>query len=285
MGWLEVHRTVRGVPMEFREEFSDDFTRTQVSVPPRTFIVHPDGRLEDVTDRRPVSEPGDHCISIKVTDDPFKPKASSPEFAAEARSVQAEAEAPRNEENDEDYEDDEEKDHPLHVAIENMLNGKPPSEAELLPESLPKVSEWDLGGIDHLGPRGAYKMLENLEAHQELVEMRGRARRTVAAVRNLVEANRAPRCMQIKSDGTTCQAPAWGDRLLCYFHVRTQMKHYTEPDSNKLELPVLEDTRSLQVAITQICRFMADNRIDVRTGRALLYGIRMAERNLVEEEA
>src|SRR6185437_13977920 len=84
MGWLEVHRTVRGVPMEFREEFSDDFTRTQVGMPPRTFIVHPDGRLEEITGSVPVPEPGDRCISIKVTDDPFQPIASPPEFASEA---------------------------------------------------------------------------------------------------------------------------------------------------------------------------------------------------------
>ena len=91
----------------------------------------------------------------------------------------------------------------------------------------------------------------------------------------------APRCQFIRDDGTGCGSAALKGRALCYFHSRT-------PDGrkrsggrvnkpNSVEIPVLTDGRAIQIAVTGICRGLAQTTtMDSKRAKTLLYGLQIA---------
>jgi hypothetical protein len=106
----------------------------------------------------------------------------------------------------------------------------------------------------------------------------------------------SPRCQFIKADGEQCGSPALKRKRLCHFHSKT-----AEPRKRKsrkstgeaiaqdevtakrgekrpvaLELPVLEDDLAIQMAVTNICRQLADDSIDPKRASTLLYGLQVA---------
>jgi hypothetical protein len=94
-----------------------------------------------------------------------------------------------------------------------------------------------------------------------------------------------PRCQYIKADGERCGSPALKRKRLCYFHSKTadgrkRRKNApadSRPDrSSDLELPVLENDRAIQMAVTNICRQLAKESIDPRRASTLLYGLQVA---------
>ena len=110
-------------------------------------------------------------------------------------------------------------------------------------------------------------------------------------------ASDAPRCQFIKSDGANCGCPALKGRRLCHFHSKTSdggkrkrsKSHKTEgrgPDANGdtsvnrelpvLELPVLEDDLAIQMAVTNICRRLANESLEPKRAATLLYGLQVA---------
>jgi hypothetical protein len=93
-----------------------------------------------------------------------------------------------------------------------------------------------------------------------------------------------PRCQHIKTNVTQCGCPALRRRRFCYFHSRWRT---TRLDLNQvqsapaaIELPVLEDANSIQVALMQVMRLILSRQLDHKTGGLLLYGLQTASSNL-----
>lgn len=95
-----------------------------------------------------------------------------------------------------------------------------------------------------------------------------------------------PRCQHIKTNGTQCGSPALRRKRFCYFHNRWRA---TKLDLNNagalrvattVELPVLEDANSIQVALMQVMRLILCRQLDPKTGGLMLYGLQTASSNL-----
>jgi len=97
-------------------------------------------------------------------------------------------------------------------------------------------------------------------------------------------ASDAPRCRFIKADGEQCGAPALKKQRLCYFHSKTAggrtRRKKTGAESGApgsvLEMPVLEDDRAIQMAVTNICRQLLNQNIEPKVASSLLYGLQVA---------
>jgi len=98
--------------------------------------------------------------------------------------------------------------------------------------------------------------------------------------------NSIPRCEHLKVNGTQCGSPALRRNHFCYFH-----KHWQETrivlNANRarrgraaLDLPVLEDANSIQVALMQVMRLILSGQIDPKTAGLLLYALQTASSNL-----
>ena len=88
-------------------------------------------------------------------------------------------------------------------------------------------------------------------------------------------------CRHIKTNGMRCQSPALRESAYCYFHSRihTLAKAKTSVWDN-LKLPLLEDSASIQVAISQIVDASLSSRLDARRTGLLLYALQIASQNI-----
>ena len=88
-------------------------------------------------------------------------------------------------------------------------------------------------------------------------------------------------CRHIKTNCKRCQSPALGELAYCYFHARTHTmataKYIVFDD---LKLPLLEDSASIQVAISKITAAFLCSRIDARRTGLLLYAVQIASQNI-----
>ena len=87
-------------------------------------------------------------------------------------------------------------------------------------------------------------------------------------------------CHHIQPNGRFCQSPALRDDHFCYFH-RSSRERLKRQQRNAryqvpLELPVLEDAATIQLAIGDVLNALLLNRIDRKTASTLLYGLQMA---------
>lgn len=95
-----------------------------------------------------------------------------------------------------------------------------------------------------------------------------------------------PRCQHIKTNGVQCGSPALRRRKFCYFHNRWRATHLDLNRAGSLhftthvELPVLEDADSIQVALMQVLRLILCRQLDTKTGGLMLYGLQTASLNL-----
>jgi hypothetical protein len=88
-------------------------------------------------------------------------------------------------------------------------------------------------------------------------------------------------CRHIKLNGKRCQSPALRGSAYCYFHERTHMMaapNYIKFDD--LQLPLLEDSASIQVAISKITAAFLSSRSDARRTGLLLYAVQIASQNI-----
>jgi hypothetical protein len=92
------------------------------------------------------------------------------------------------------------------------------------------------------------------------------------------------RCEHIKVNGTQCGSPAIRKNSFCYFHGRWREQHITFATTAKtvpaIDLPVLEDANSIQVAIMQVLNLLLTGHIEHKTAGLLLYGLQTASANL-----
>lgn len=80
-----------------------------------------------------------------------------------------------------------------------------------------------------------------------------------------------PRCQHAKANNQPCGSPAMKSRRYCYFHDQARAR-----SKKQIRLPVLEDHRAIQMAITRICQGITDQAIDAKVGSTLLYGLQVA---------
>ena len=104
-----------------------------------------------------------------------------------------------------------------------------------------------------------------------------------------------PLCRHIMASGLRCQSPALTMQRSCYFHRRQTSRHknfspnprldpFFEPGRHIRLLPV-EDRSSLQMAISQTVNALATGQIEIKYGRAILFGLSLAAQQIRELEA
>jgi hypothetical protein len=92
---------------------------------------------------------------------------------------------------------------------------------------------------------------------------------------NLERADTAPRCEKVREDGTVCGSPQMKGYRYCYTHERM-----LQTQSQKLELPALEDANGIQMAIMRVQKALIDDEITEKKAGLLLYSLQMASSNL-----
>ena len=91
-------------------------------------------------------------------------------------------------------------------------------------------------------------------------------------------------CRHIKSNGSRCKSPALRGKPYCYFHARLHGPiNSPAPDGQTLELPLLEDRTSIQVALTRILSELGSAKLDTRRAGLFLYGLQIASQNVERE--
>ncbi len=93
------------------------------------------------------------------------------------------------------------------------------------------------------------------------------------------------RCEHIKVNGTQCGSPSIRGKTFCYFHGRWQEERvqFNVPGLKvrpSIDLPVLEDANSVQVALMQVMALLLAGQIEHKTAALLLYGLQTASGNL-----
>jgi hypothetical protein len=76
--------------------------------------------------------------------------------------------------------------------------------------------------------------------------------------------------------GLKCHSPALRGKAYCYYH--TTIHRIGNPRSSEvkeLEIPALEDTSSIKIALTQVIRALNSPFMDTRRAGLLLYGLQI----------
>jgi hypothetical protein len=91
-------------------------------------------------------------------------------------------------------------------------------------------------------------------------------------------------CTHIKTNGIKCHSPAMRGTSLCFYHARSRHRTPSSKVSNDLsfDLPDLTEPGMTLIAINEVIHALAAKQISGRRAGALLYGIQMAERKLVD---
>jgi len=88
-------------------------------------------------------------------------------------------------------------------------------------------------------------------------------------------------CRHIKTNGQRCKSPALSGSAYCYFHSRVHtMAKAKSTVWDAVNLPMLEDSASIQVAISQIMAACLSSRLDARHTGLLLYALQIASQNI-----
>jgi len=90
------------------------------------------------------------------------------------------------------------------------------------------------------------------------------------------------RCQHVKVNGIQCGSPALKRRKFCYFHHQWHQRGIA-PNATScfaLDLPLLEDANSIQVALMRVMHLLFTNQIDQKKAALLLYALQTASSNL-----
>ena len=83
-------------------------------------------------------------------------------------------------------------------------------------------------------------------------------------------------CRHIMPSGLRCHSPALRDESFCYYH--SSLHRSTAPkgkfDDQSLQLPTLEDSSAVQIALTQVLSALGSSQLDSRRAGLLLYAFR-----------
>lgn len=85
-------------------------------------------------------------------------------------------------------------------------------------------------------------------------------------------------CRHMMPSGARCQSPALRGAIYCYFH--NNLHAHGNPSAASrteiLQLINIEDTRGIQLALTQILHCLGDTRLDSRRAGLYLYALQIA---------
>lgn len=91
-------------------------------------------------------------------------------------------------------------------------------------------------------------------------------------------------CHHVLASGETCRAPRVKNERYCYFHVsaRDRVRRQRLAAQRKLpvQVPVLEDAMTIQLALGDVINAMLADRIDMRKAALTLYALQTASANL-----
>lgn len=91
-------------------------------------------------------------------------------------------------------------------------------------------------------------------------------------------------CQHVKADGNTCRSPRLKDSRFCYFHTaardRVRRQRIAAEHKLPLQVPILEDRATVQLAIGDVVNALLADRIDQRRAALVLYGLQTASTNL-----
>jgi hypothetical protein len=126
-----------------------------------------------------------------------------------------------------------------------------------------KITAEDVAQIPGLSStQKAADFIEAIDDNIDLINMRADAARRARKLEDLQKANGAKRCRHVKFSGDDCGSPALRGQEYCYFHAQTH--------AGCVDIPVIEDQRSLQVAFARLASQVASNKIDAAHARVLL---------------
>jgi hypothetical protein len=146
-----------------------------------------------------------------------------------------------------------------------------------------RISPNILDEIDDMAPIDLHQLIENIEAHEEWQVLKNTAREvTQSWLSGLKKAKNSRRCDFVKLDGQRCGSPALKGQKTCYYHGDERARRLEEQAATIFDVSTLDDRFTVQVAITRICKQLADKSIDEKTGRAIISALRLAQRNLAE---
>lgn len=90
-------------------------------------------------------------------------------------------------------------------------------------------------------------------------------------------------CKHIKANGTLCESPALRNDEYCYFHLaaRDRIRRQAAAAVSKriLQLPVLEDQQTIQLALGDVANALLADRIDARKAGLIFYALQTASHN------
>jgi len=97
-------------------------------------------------------------------------------------------------------------------------------------------------------------------------------------LKNLARAAAAPRCQFYLAEGRPCASPALRNQRLCRIHVRKLMEAIALRRRKAIPNPAA--ARTIALGITQVLRYLWDERPNVNQCSKLLYGMQLASSSL-----
>ena len=90
-----------------------------------------------------------------------------------------------------------------------------------------------------------------------------------------------PTCHHLQPTGKTCGSPALRGEQFCFFHHPTRRPPArTAPSPTSFYVPAIVDPETLQIALSEVIRRLADNTLDTKRASLLLMTLQMAKANL-----
>ena len=91
----------------------------------------------------------------------------------------------------------------------------------------------------------------------------------------------SPSCHHIHSTGKRCGSPSLRGEQFCFYHHPTRRPPVrTRPTQPRLDIPAIVDPESLQIALSEVLRRLADNTLNTQRARLFLAALQMAKANL-----
>src|SRR6185312_13337425 len=87
-------------------------------------------------------------------------------------------------------------------------------------------------------------------------------------------------CRHIKDDGLRCRTGALKGKPYCFFHMKLKRMD-RQP---MIQIPMLEDSTSVLLAIGQVMRLLALDTMDTKRAGLMLYGLQIASSVLKQKE-
>lgn len=89
-------------------------------------------------------------------------------------------------------------------------------------------------------------------------------------------------CRHIKANGLKCYSPSLKGKPYCYFHTRLHnLARAPRPAPDEpINLPVLEDSATIQLALTQILQGVGSKNLDPRRAGLCLYALQIATQHV-----